>query len=102
MQLEDGTFQNEKSGEKFEKLKQVIRLSFKASNGDTTISCVCFTKVAAKILHLEPSDFTSLTEIDQRKKVKEILYETKLLTMKNQPEDFLLLNVEDFNSYQQE
>ena len=39
---------------------------------------------------------------DQRNKIKEILYENKILTLKNQERDFLLLNVEDIVAHQDE
>lgn len=95
MRLDDGTYQVQKGKETFKKFKKEIRLKFTASNGKTTIICVCFTKVACTLLDMEVQDFVSTTEAEQRKKIKSILYEERLLTLKNQGENFLLLNAED-------
>ena len=92
--LEDGTFKNEKNGEIFHESKKEIRLSFKASDGKETITCVCFTKIASMILPVDTDEFTAMDEVDQRATVKELLYETKLLTLRSQGETFLLLDVE--------
>ena len=93
--LEDGTFKNEKNGEIFHETKKEIRLSFKASDGKETITCVCFTKIASMILPVDTDEFTAMDEVDQRATVKELLYETKLLTLRSQGETFLLLDVEN-------
>lgn len=96
--LDDGTFKNEKTGEIFDGCKKEIRITFKASNGKETITCICFTKTANAILEMDSMSFTDLEDAKQKEKVTSILYETKLLTLKNQGYNFLLLNVEDVQS----
>ena len=92
--LDDGTFKNEKSGEVFQQCKKEIRLSMKASNGEQTISCVCFTKIASLILGIDANEFTTMDDAEQRLKVKHILYEKKILTLRKQGDNYLLVNVE--------
>ena len=46
------------------------------------------------ILPVDTDEFTAMDEVDQRATVKELLYETKLLTLRSQGETFLLLDVE--------
>ena len=91
----DGNYQLQHGKETFKKFKKEIRLKFTASNGKKTIVCVCFTKVACTLLDIEATEFVSLSEGEQRDKITSILYEQKLLTLKNQVENFLLLNMED-------
>ena len=102
----DGKFKHDKSGEIFDGCRQEIRISFTASNGKHTIQCVCFTKVASEILDVEVEDFVRLNDVDQRTKVKEALYETKLLTLKkqkaNEKINFLILNAEGIVTFQKE
>ena len=93
--LDDGKFKNDRTGEIFQECKQEMRLCFKASNGKNTVTCICFTKVASAILNVQPEIFAIMNDNEQRSVIKNILYETKLLTLKNQGENFLLLNVED-------
>ena len=98
----DGTFKIEKTGEVFKECRNEMRLKFKASNGEQTVQIVCFTKVAAKILKVKSDEFFAMNEIEQRSKIKEILYEQKILTVKKQIDDFFLLSVESVQSFQDE
>ena len=100
MRQEDGTFKIEKGEETFTKSKHEIRISFMASDGKSTVECVCFTKVATEVLDIDVDSFASNAVVDQKNKIKEILYETKILTIKKQRDNFLLLNVEDIVSHQ--
>lgn len=100
----DGMFKVEKTNEVFKEAecRQEIRLDFRASDGTHTIRCVCFTKVASSILRMNSLKFISMQENDQRKKIKEILYENKLLTLKKQEQDFLLIDVEHLVPHQED
>ena len=99
LKLADGTFKAEKGNDLFNKSKREIRITFRASNGKQTITCVCFSKVACRLLNMEASKFVSLDEIEQRKVLKKLLYEEKFLTIKNQRnkewDNYLLINVEE-------
>ena len=100
MKLEDGTFKVKRGQETFNECRTEIKLNFRASNGEATVSCVCFTKIAAQILQINADEFTSMDQINQRKKIKEILYEKKILTLKKQIDkrgevSYILLNLED-------
>ena len=104
----DGKFKNDKSGEIFDASRQEIRISFTASNGKYTVPCICFTKVAGELLDVDVDDFVRLNDVAQRNKVKESLYETKILTLKKQEDkisgktNFLILMAEDIVTYQKE
>ena len=104
----EGKFKHDKSGEVFDGFRDEIRIDFTASNGKYTIPCVCFTKVATEILDVDVDHFVRLTDVDQRKKVKEALYEMKILTLKKQQNqatnriNFLILQAEDIVSHQKE
>ena len=98
MKVGEGKFQINKGKEVFKEFRKEIRIKLRASNGETTVTCVCFTKVACELLNIDASMFVNLEQHEQRAKIKEILYANKLLTLKNQPRDFLLLNVEDLPS----
>ena len=93
------SFKTKKGEDVFFKIRPEIRITFKASNGKQTVTCVCFSKVACKMLHMEANEFIALNEFEQRNALKKVLYERKLLTLKNQQNEqwhnFLIINVEE-------
>ena len=92
--------QSKKGGEIFNSTKKEIRLCFQASNGSENVRCVCFTKLAKTLLKDNAEDFVFQDVYQQKQMLRDILYEKKLLTIRNQGEDFLLIDVETFTTVQ--
>ena len=80
----EASFRTKKGEDVFFKTRPEIRITFKASNGKQTVTCVCFSKVACKMLNMEANEFVALNEFEQKNALKKVLYERKLLTLKNQ------------------
>ena len=97
---EEGKYQIKKGGQIVTGTKKEIRLSFQASNGTENINCVCFTKLAKVLLKEKGESFIFLEQQEQREALKELLYERKLLTILNQGENFLLIEVEKVSAVQ--